>query len=247
LEGLPCEAITRPLREESKGDENDEAMTVSGCSPQFTPGITLKFLLQLKGLADLIELKLYYFILFVTLGMCICQDTKSLLGLSLGDEPSRGLWYKPENISIESSTCGPWGPVPYENHLQCRGEDLYERRRSPGPVSLDFIGTCHRFSCIFKVHKLPPGLTKCQPCSNKTTDVPCRIIDGSIDGSMLRVYQFGDQQRRRSMSNSNTEADEEASADKHSVRETKSLKCNAQYLTLLVSNTPLNYPKDLDQ
>jgi hypothetical protein len=89
LEGLPCEAITRPLREESKGDENDEAMTVSGCSPQFTPGITLKFLLQLKGLADLIELKLYYFILFVTLGMCICQDTKSLLRLSLGDEPSR--------------------------------------------------------------------------------------------------------------------------------------------------------------
>jgi hypothetical protein len=56
-------SVTRPLGEETGGNENDEAVTVPFCLPQLSPGIAFEFLFQLKGFSDFLEFQLNNFIL----------------------------------------------------------------------------------------------------------------------------------------------------------------------------------------
>lgn len=47
------------------------------------------------------------------------------------------------------------------------------------------------------------------------TGVPSGVVDSREDGTMLWMDELSDEKRRRTMRNSNTEADEESSCNKH--------------------------------
>lgn len=65
-----------PLREDSKGNQNDESVAITRSSPEFRPGISLKLLLQRERLLDLLVLDLNNFVLFVSTSMVFGENVE---------------------------------------------------------------------------------------------------------------------------------------------------------------------------
>jgi hypothetical protein len=69
-------------------------------------------------------------------------------------------------------------------------------------------------------------LTERKPSGDEASDIPSGVIDRGINGTMLRMDQFGDQERRRPMGNCDSKPYEKPSADKHPESEAKTLQRN---------------------
>jgi hypothetical protein len=54
-----------------------------------------------------------------------------------------------------------------------------------------------------------------QPSCDETSNVPCRVVDCSESGAVLRVYKLSDEKRRGTVSNRDTESNEEPRSDEH--------------------------------
>jgi hypothetical protein len=93
-------SVTRPLREETNGNQDDQTMAVTRGRPELSPVVALELLLQLNSLSDLIELDVDQFIVFVSLGMHVCQDLLRLLQSALRDEPTGGFGNSPANSRL---------------------------------------------------------------------------------------------------------------------------------------------------
>lgn len=59
------------------------------------------------------------------------------------------------------------------------------------------------------------GLTVCDPSCHNRAKVPCCVVDGSEDSTMLRVNKLRNQQRCSTVGNCETESDQESSTDEH--------------------------------
>jgi len=81
--------------------------------------------------------------------------------------------------------------------LDHRGESLHDGGDSPCPVAGDLESA------------------ESQPGGDDGTSVPHGVVDGGEDGAVLRVYELGDEERRRTVRNGDTESDEETSGNEH--------------------------------
>lgn len=95
---------------------------------------------------------------------------------------------------------------PDEANLKKRRECLDQRWCSPCPVIGDLEGS------------------KCQPRSNNTSEVPCAVVDGSVDGTMLGVNQLGDEKWGSTVGDGDAETKKESSTNEHAISGTDRLE-----------------------
>jgi len=95
-------------------------VTVSRSPDKFHPAIAFELSLQLQGVTNLVQLKLYYFVVLVAIGVNVCENGMSLLFLALGNQESRALWDEPD-----------------EGDLKKGRERLGDGRDTPRPVVVD--------------------------------------------------------------------------------------------------------------
>lgn len=113
------QAVSRPLREETECEQNQESAAVALALDEYQPAISFELLLKGDGLFDLLELKLDQFIIVVAVGVSLREDTVGLFGLALGDQESWTLRYEPDKAELDD-----W----------C--ESLEDGRNSPRPVAV---------------------------------------------------------------------------------------------------------------
>lgn len=89
--------VSGPLGEEANGNKNDQAVAVTRGGKEFEPAVTLILVLQRDCLLDFFELDVDQLVIFVTLGMDICQHLLCLFQPALGDEPTGRLRDGPAN------------------------------------------------------------------------------------------------------------------------------------------------------
>lgn len=87
------------------------------------------------------------------------------------------------------------GHEPDKHDLEQRRDRLQQARRAPRPVAGDVVGA------------------KRHPGADERAQVPQRVVDGGIDGAVLRVHELGDEQRRRAVRDGDAEAEQQAAHD----------------------------------
>lgn len=86
---------------------------------------------------------------------------------------------------------------PDEKDLDQRRGGLHDSGDTPRPVVRDTVGAIG------------------QPGSDDATGIPGSVVDGGENGTMLRVSQFRNQERRSSVGDGNAETDEESGSQEH--------------------------------
>jgi len=86
---------------------------------------------------------------------------------------------------------------PDETELEQGWSSLDDGRNSPSPVVLNVVGA------------------ESQPGGNDGTKVPGGVVDGGEGSTVLGVDELGDEERRRTVSNGNTETQEETGCNEH--------------------------------
>lgn len=83
-------------------------MTIALGAPELRPAIALELLLELDSLLDLVELDLDELVVFVTAGVGVSEDGKSLSILALGHQETWGLRDEPNGslAGAGGSGCG---------------------------------------------------------------------------------------------------------------------------------------------
>lgn len=114
--------VTRPLREQPKAHQNQQAMAISRRGPQLAPARLLELLLQRNRLLDLVELDSHQLAGLVALRMVLVHDLLRLLVLALRNQPPRRLRHKPD-----------------EHDLEQRRDRLQQARRAPRPVAHEIV------------------------------------------------------------------------------------------------------------
>jgi hypothetical protein len=112
-------AVTRPLGEKSKRDENNKAMAVSWGFEKFDPWVTFKLLLEGDGLADFTVFNLDEFVIYVSSGMALAEDLQRLLILSLCDEETGRFWNKPRECVSSHASLLRFKEVSYQMAINC--------------------------------------------------------------------------------------------------------------------------------
>jgi len=80
---------------------------------------------------------------------------------------------------------------PYEDELKDGRESLDEGRYTPCPLGLDVEGT------------------EGEPCGDDSSNVPEGVVDGSEGSTVLRVSQLGNEHGRTTLSDRDTETNDE--------------------------------------
>jgi len=89
------ESVSRPLGEETKGDQDQEAASVSNGLEHVSPSVALELLLELDRVVNFAIFDLDKLIFHVSFGVALSQDMQCLLALALGNEETRRLWDHP--------------------------------------------------------------------------------------------------------------------------------------------------------
>jgi hypothetical protein len=191
--------VARPLREETERQEDDEPVAVALGLEELEPAVAFELLLQLDSVLNLLELDLHNLRLEIAVCVHLCEDSVSFLDLAVCNEETRGLWHKPD-----------------ERDLEERRQCLHQGGYTPAPVVV-----LRRVSKQLEAHQSSwDRLTDVvcaegQPSCDETSNVPCRVVDCSESGAVLRVYKLSDEKRRGTVSNRDAETDEEPRGDKH--------------------------------
>ena len=117
------DAVAGPLREEAGSDQNNQTVAVALGPPKLRPAVALKLLLELDGVADLLQLELDDLVVHVAVGMVLSQDLVRLVHFPVRDQPARRLGHRP-----------------HEDQLDDGREALHERGSTPRPVADDVVG-----------------------------------------------------------------------------------------------------------
>ena len=118
------ETVTRPLGEETSGQENDQTVTVTLGADELLPAVTLELGLHLESVLDLLKLENNDLVVEVTVGVDVRENLVGTLLVTLADVPSWRLWNEPDEAELEEG----W-------------ESLNDGWDSPGPVVVDLVGT----------------------------------------------------------------------------------------------------------
>lgn len=118
------DSVTRPLGEDTEGDEDGESVAVAlGAEEIGVAGVALGLVLETDGLLDLLVLELDGGVLVVAVGVVLGEHGKSLVVLVLGNEETGGL-----------------GDPVDEGKLDERGESLEKGGHTPRPLGGDVGG-----------------------------------------------------------------------------------------------------------
>jgi hypothetical protein len=93
----------------------------------------------------------------------------------------------------------PWGlrDEPNEENLEKRRDRLQKAGHAPSPVTRDVV--------------CPEGY----PGADEGAEIPESIVDGRVDGTVLRVHKLCDQEGSGAVSDGDAETEQEATHDEH--------------------------------
>lgn len=118
------DGVSRPLGEETEGEEDGKTIAVAtGLEEVEVAGVLVVLVLHADGLLDLAELELNERVVLVAVGVVLGEDVEGLLVLLLGDEVTGGL-----------------GDPVDEDELDDRGEGLDEGGDTPRPLVVGVLG-----------------------------------------------------------------------------------------------------------
>lgn len=96
------DGVSGPLGEEADGDEDDEAVAVSGGPEEVqVVGCLLVLELHLDGVAGLAELELDGGVVAVAVAVVLGEDVERLVELVVGDEEAGGLGNPPDEHELD--------------------------------------------------------------------------------------------------------------------------------------------------
>ena len=143
VEVVACETISRPLREESESQKNDQTAAVALGVEELQPAVAFKLFLESDGVLDLLELEEDDFVFAVTICVDFGENVVCLLHFTLGKEET---WR--------------FGHEPNKQKLQNRWDCLQHRWNSPGPVVADVVGA-ECAPCSDDASKVPSRVIDC--------------------------------------------------------------------------------------
>lgn len=114
------ETVARPLREESKRDENDKTVAVTLGLEQLNPSVLLELLLESDGFTDFLVFDLDELVISVTASVCLGEDVECLLVLALLNEVTWRFRDEPDGEQLDAGR-----------------SSLNNRWDSPGPCTVD--------------------------------------------------------------------------------------------------------------
>ena len=205
------DGIARPLREDTEGEQDDEAVAVALGPEEVEVAAGLLVLkLEADRLLDLAELELDGGIVDVAVGVVLGKHVEGLLVPVLGHQVAGGLR----------------DPVD-EGQLDDGGKSLEQGRHAPRPVALGVVGA-----------EGNPGDDYTQSLANlcrweilsmekptQGTDVPQAVVDGGETGTVLGMADLGEKHRGRDLS--------------QAVAETKQSTATHEGYTNTISSNPI--------
>lgn len=128
------------------------------------------------------------------------------IGVVLGENLEGGLW-----LVLGHEPPRGLRDHPKTGDLDDRGKSLHEGWGSPRPVVTDSESSIGG------------------PGSNDSTNVPCGVVDGGDDTTVLRMAQLSEEERSRGLRNGTTEPNEETGSNEHGERGGSSLEGNTDH------------------
>lgn len=144
VEVVGSQSISRPLREQTQGEQDEESASVAHSLEEHQPAITLELLLKCKCFLDLLDLQQHDLIIEIAVCVSLGKDAVSLLGFALGEQVTRTLRDEPDKDELKD-----WSKA------------LKYRWDSPRPVAVNLVCAIGRPSCDDSTH-IPCGVVNCR-------------------------------------------------------------------------------------
>jgi hypothetical protein len=90
------------LGEESKRDQNNDAVAIPWCPEEFSLAVTFEFLLKFDGLLNLMVFELNDLVILVTTGVNAGQYSQRFVISAFGYQPSRGFGDFPDENELQN-------------------------------------------------------------------------------------------------------------------------------------------------